>query len=157
MPGVPDPASTQAVVGGADAVAIWGAVVATGLAVLRLVEFVRDRSPQLRVSTIWRGDPEAGNDVLIINAGKTPLCVYRFSLVWAEPRWFRMPKVMETEFDLEDDFSKIEVAPFSSHRLHFNEGDHFSNKAPQRLGGCTLYIQAWIVGRNRPVWQKVFD
>lgn len=157
MPVVPDPECARSIVADASPVALWGAAVATGLGLLRLWEFYRDRSPQLKVTSMWRGDPDAGNDVLIINAGRTPLSIYYFSLVWAKPRWFLSPKAMETEFDLEDDFSKIEVAPFSSHRLHFNEGDHFADKAPKRLAGCKLYLRAWIVGRNRPVWRKVFD
>lgn len=157
MPVVPGPECGSSIVADASPVALWGAAVATGLGLLRLWEFYRDRSPQLKVTCMWRGDPEAGNDVLIINAGRTPLSIYSFSLVWAKPCWVLSPKVMETEFDLEDDFSKIEVAPFSSHRLHFNDGDHFPYKAPKRLAGCKLYLRAWIVGRNRPVWRKVFD
>lgn len=159
MPGVPDPACAQvaASTAGAGAVAIWGAVVATGLALVRLVEFYRDRSPQLRVTCMWRGTAEAGNDLLIMNAGRTPLSIYYFSLVWAKPRWLRSPKLIETEFDLEDDFSSIDVPPFTSYRQHFNGGDHFSATAPERLNGCTLYLRAWVVGRSRPVWRKVFD
>jgi hypothetical protein len=49
---------------------------------------------------------------------------------------------MATKFDLEDDFSNIHVAAFNTHRLHFNHGDHFSDKAPKPREGSTLYLRA---------------
>lgn len=147
MPGVPD----------ASPVALWGAVVATGLGLLRLWEFYRDRSPQLKVTSMCRDCPEIGHDVLLINAGRTLLHIYHFKLVWAKHRWCRAPKKLEIEFDLEDDFSKIEIAPFSTHRLNFNEARHFPTKPPKQLAGSELYLQAWIVGRRKPVWRKILE
>ena len=135
-----------------DPIAAWGAGLASRLGLLRVVEFWRDHRPRLRTSFIWRGDPEAGNDVLFINDSKVPASIYGFHLVWAEPRLFRPPVEQRTIFDLEDDFADITVPPHGMKRLTFSEADHFSSSAPPNLPGVRLYAKLWLVGRGNPLW-----
>jgi hypothetical protein len=53
-----------------------GSLVAFGLAILKVLEFFRDRKPKLSLEVILRGHQELGNDLLIINSSKVPACIY---------------------------------------------------------------------------------
>jgi hypothetical protein len=69
-----------------------GSLVAFGLAILKVLEFFRDRKPKLSIEALLRGHEELGNDLLLINSSKVPACVYYYELVWVKPRrltrWF---------------------------------------------------------------------
>jgi hypothetical protein len=79
-----------------DPMALWGASLATALGLLRAFEFWRDRRPHLQTTYIWRGDPETGNDLLLINDSKVPASIFNLHLVWAKPRPLRAPVERET-------------------------------------------------------------
>jgi hypothetical protein len=140
-----------------DPIAAWGAGLATALGALRMYEFWRDRGPRLRTSFIWRGHPEAGNDVLFINDSKVPAAIYGLNLVWADPRMLAAPVERRTIFDLEDDFADIAVPAHGIKRLSFAEAEHFSHQRPRDLPNSRLYAKLWLVGRRKPLWLKIGD
>ena len=138
-----------------DPLALWGASVATALGLLRVFEFWRDRRPRLQTSYIWRGDPETGNDLLLINDSKVPASIYNLHLVWAVQRRLRAPIERASEFDTEDDFFQVLIPPHSAEKITFADARHFAQKPRKGLEGSRLYAKVWLVGRKAPLYVPV--
>lgn len=73
-----------------DVVAIWGAFLATVLAVIKLWEVFSDR-PKLTSDWSFSSSPTSGNIIVIVNVAKTPALVNYWELIWAHRRgwWTR--------------------------------------------------------------------
>lgn len=114
-----------------------GAYVALGLAVLKVIEFFRDRNPKLSLQPLLRGSAEIGNDLLLFNASKVPARVYYYELIWVKPK--RLTRVLGLrreeigrEFSLEDNTADITIDGLSLAELNFS--------------GMTILIGAMTLG-----------
>ena len=135
-------------------IALLSLSISAVLALVRLYEFVRDRSPHLSAITRLTSDPDIGNEVTLLNASKVPANIYHYDLVRAHrsplgKNWRIGRKVVGVEFDLEGDNVHVTVDAYSQTIIPFTGQDHFD------WGGALkhdLYIRLWMVGRHRPLW-----
>ena len=132
----------------------FGSLVAFGLAVLKVLEFFRDRKPKLKLEAMLRNHVELGNDLLLINSSKVPACVYYYELIWLKPRritrWFGLyRKEVGYEFTLEDNLADLKIDGYSTATLNFSGIDHF---VWGRGAADDLYLKISMVGRKKPLW-----
>jgi hypothetical protein len=127
------------------ALGVWGAVLSTILAAIRILEWRRS-NVKIQVSRIWRSDSGQGNDVLIMNCSTTPVCVYNYDVVSAKRK--NDGKSINYLVDVPVGFQLFTIPPLSSYAIHFSDADHFDIAAQQG----TVFIRLWIVGQKRPLW-----
>ena len=130
---------------------VWGAGLSTLLAILKLVEFWRDRF-RLEVDYDFSTDPHEGNRIVVRNLTARPITIpYRELLM--RRRWAVLRK--REEIPLTDEQPcDVSIPAHASHTFEFKEQSHFSLKS-KLLAGKTIYLRVWLAGR-RPITLKVY-
>ncbi len=127
-----------------DLIAIWGALLSTGLGVIKFFEWWRDRH-QIDVSYSFSTSAYDGNIVFIRNLSNRPIIITHWQLFAADDRKRKQgyTHIASAEFDAGDHV----VAANASYELKFIEGDHF-NTSPKFLKGRSIFIELRIAGRR---------
>lgn len=134
-----------------DFLIVWGASLSTLLAILKFVEFWRDRF-RLEVNYDFSTDPHEGNKITVRNLTTKPVTIpYRQLLI--RPRWALFQKREEIPFTDEPPYD-VNIPAHASHTFEFKEQSHFSLKS-KLLAGKTIYLKVWLAGR-RPITLKVY-
>jgi hypothetical protein len=129
--------------------ALWGAVLSTLLAGVKILEVWRDRF-RIDVAYNFNDAPEVGNEILVRNLAAIPIIVSYWELVWLSGSWpFRTESMLISP---EGEVSDIRIDARSTQALTFTEENHF-NWEPRN--GRRLYIRLWVAGR-RPLLRKVY-
>jgi hypothetical protein len=119
--------------------AIWGAILSTLLAVLKLVEFFRDRV-NIKVTVrgnykVYPKDPLYGDAsyVLItaVNKGRRPVTITHASLLGSGSQEYLLDK---------DSLTHVELTEGKSHIYHINENDVKSKSGlhPDKYVACVI-------------------
>ncbi len=129
-------------------VAIWGAFVATVLALFKLREEWEKRELRLDVGGTFTSSVEIGHRIDVRNLGSTPIILTHWQVVGSRGWWmFRKLRPIEAaDFDAGD----IRIGAMESHSLHFAEARHFA------YVGRRIWIRLYVAGRTRPELHKVF-
>lgn len=135
------------------ALAIWGAILSTGLAAIKAWEVWRQRI-RLTTSYSFASDPDEGNDVIIENPSNTPVMISYWELLWVRRKCVRTT-INYGEFP-DEGYCNITVGPHSRHVLSFKDQHHFMQGHPAARKG-KLYLRLHVVGRRRPVWLYVYN
>lgn len=131
--------------------AAWGAVLATVLAGIRIVEALPER---LRLTTTYAfANPEEGNQIFIENSSSTPLMISYWELYWCRRRWFR--KIVTGGAWPDAGNAHITVAEHSRATLDFRDEQWFDWGRSKR-GDAKLYLTLHIVRRRKPFVLKVY-
>jgi hypothetical protein len=124
------------------ALALWGAVLSTVLAGIKIWEVRREG---IRLTTFYRfhSDPAVGNDVIIQNLSKSPVMITFWSLHWVRRHWGRSI-IIDGRFP-EEGGSNLTIAPFSQHVLSFD----YIEWGARAVHKAKLWLVLHIVGRRR--------
>lgn len=134
---------------------IWGAVVSTGLAGVKLWEIFRDRQ-RLSISYFFTSDPHRGNQIVISNPTKTPVMIEGWNLAWKKYKFFSLHSVDALTSYPEDGIAEITVPAYGRHTIDFTEQYYFEwGQSVRRLG--KLYLVLNVVGRKKPLTLFVYN
>lgn len=120
--------------------ALWGAVLSTLLAAIKLFEIWQTRT-QIEVSYSFASDPEIGNEVIIRNLSNKPILITYWELFWQHRRWGKL--ITEDGTFPDYDFKDKKLDAHSSTSIHFWGSDHFGWSAK-------------ALGKNKPIRKKVY-
>ncbi len=125
--------------------AVWGALLSTLLASLRIWDFWQGRF-RVDVSTLFTSSEEIGHKVSVRNLSGKPLILGHWEVVRVSGRWPRRTStvVVSADFDSDD----IVISGHSTLGLPFVEENHFP--WGRSLDGDRLAIRLHFAGR-RPV------
>ena len=137
---------------GIDPLAVWGAILSTVLAVVKLWEIWKDRT-RIEVSHNFTGSPDIGNEVIIRNLTGTPLIFTYWELIWRHKRRFRWKQ--SKEITPNEFFQDLKVGGHSSIKLSFREQDYF-DWGVSALGNDRIYLRLHIAGKAKPIVRKVY-
>ena len=134
--------------------AIWGAILSTGLAGIKILEVWRER---LRLSTSYSfSSPDYGkrNEIIIENPSKTPVMICYWELLWQRRRLLKLETV-NGRFP-QKGYCNITIGAHARHTLEFTEQEYFDwGRAAVKMG--KLYLKLHIAGRRNPVLLKVYE
>ena len=136
-----------------DLVAIWGAVLSTLLACVKLWELWRSRS-RIEVSYNFTGSEDVGNEIILRNLSATPLLITWWELLWQRRRWLRWKQSREVSPN--EFFNDLVINGHSSARLAFQGSSYFA-WSYESLERDAIYIRLHIAGKSRPILRKVYD
>lgn len=133
-------------------IALWGAILSTLLAAIKLSEVWRARL-RIEIDPSFTDNEDIGNEIIIRNLGAVPLMITHWELVWRErhfPRW------KESSLDNPgEDYGDIRVNAHSSITMQFREQRHFST-SHDVVAGRKIFIRLFIAGRSRPILRRVY-
>jgi len=69
-------------------VALWGAVVSTVLAAVRLWEFQNQKRITLDSTYVFRGHPDLDDEIVIANLSLLPVSCFRLEVLSGDRKWF---------------------------------------------------------------------
>jgi len=130
----------------------WGAVLATVLAVVKLLEVWRSRA-RVEVSHNFTSSPDIGNEVIIRDLAATPLLITHRELIWRHRRWFRWKQSRQMTPD--NFFQDLKLDGHTSTQLTFRVEEHF-DWGVDAMGRDHIYLRLHLAGRKAVV-RKVFD
>lgn len=131
--------------------ALWGAILSTLLAVVKLWEMWRERF-RLEIGYNFTDNIEIGNAILLRNLSGKPIILSYWELLQSSGNW---PRKVLTDIAYPDhDAGDRRIEPYSTLELSFAEQNYFewSRKA---LKGGKLLIRLHIAGR-KPILQTVY-
>lgn len=135
--------------------ALWGTLLSTALAGIKLWELSRDR---LRLTaTYCFGDTEEyGNEVIIQNTSKIPALITYWELMWADRRmgWIFFERMQR--WPSNEGYCHITVPAHERYVLHFKGDEHFKPRSEVEGHPVSLYLRAYLAGRKSPVWLLVW-
>lgn len=134
---------------------LWGSVIATALAGIKLWEFYRDSRLGLTTSYSFTSLPEYGNEIIIENTSKTPALITYWELIWARRiLWFN---IFELGGEYPDEgYCDITIPAHARHMMPFREENHFKTKREIDGHRVALYLKLYLAGKSRPVWLRVW-
>lgn len=116
----------------------------TALAVLKCIEFWRDRF-QMEVTSSFTNVPEIGNTVFIRNLSSRPFIMTGWELMHGKGRW---PLRRFESFDSADyDDDDRTIGPHSTRKLTFADARYFTWN-PKALGKRRIFFRIFIAGRR---------
>ena len=135
-----------------EIIALWGAILSTILAIVKLWEIWRDRR-RIEVSYSFIGIPEVGNDIIIRNLSNTPFIMTYWELQFCSKKWLTwIPYRTEEPCEFATD---VCIQGHSSYKLNFSGQDYF-DWGHKALGGKRLYLRLHIAGKSKPVTHLVY-
>jgi hypothetical protein len=132
--------------------AIWGALLSTVLAGVKLWEMHRAR-PRITTSYSLSAPDQGGNQIILENASSTPVMVSYWELHLRKRKGFRVETV-SGRFPNEG-YCNITIGAHSRHVLSFEDEEYFSWGVSEQ-DGAVWWLKLHIVGRGRPVWLRVY-
>lgn len=134
-----------------DLMAVWGGLLSTGLAGIKIVEWWRDRD-RLDISFGSSTSVEHGNQIQIRNLSKRPIIVKHWELFFAfDPEGKRDCEFVESA-DYDD--GDLTIAAHASKHWNFCEARYFST-SDKHLRGRSIYLRLFIAGR-REITTKLY-
>jgi len=134
--------------------AVWGAVLSTTLAAVKIWELWRGRR-RIVFCYNFVGLAEVGNDIIIRTLSGTPIIISYWELVWLKKKWLGLKKQQTRQISPDSDFSDFQVAPHSSQKLSFADENHF-DWSVSSLAGAAIYLRIQIAGERRPRLAKIY-
>lgn len=135
-------------------IGIWGAILSTGLAYVKFLEFRRER---LRLSTTYNlADAEHGNEIVIQNLSKTPVIISHWTLNWRKRRLFRPTVTRNVDYGFSGERREIIVPANDTRTLTFVEDSYF-DWGQKTIRHGKLYLDLNIAGRAKPMMLAVYD
>jgi hypothetical protein len=129
--------------------AIWGAVISTGLFIVRVWEIRRDRFRLPVTIGMGVGGPDR-NVIYITNQYKNPITIEGFELYWAKDKKGNVGyKALETGLEQE---CNISIAAYATRPFVFEEEYAFSFRADRG----NLYLKLHIAGRKKDIVHTLF-
>ncbi|HEY9017574.1 hypothetical protein [Thiomicrospira sp.] len=127
--------------------ALWGAVLSSMLAGIKIYEFWGNR---FRVNTRsnFTSDHNEGNQISIRNLNKEPIILEHWELYYKKGYW-PFAKLSEIASPGPESCD-TQIKSHNSLTLYFTDGDHFSWRS-----GRKIVIKLWIAGR-RPFYRTVY-
>jgi hypothetical protein len=140
-----------------DVIAIWGALVATAVALVEIHRLFRDRI-RLTTSYMWVGLEEESDTIVIANLSPTPVLVSHWTLTWNAPwyRWGIKPVDVTPYPDGPRDPSGFKVDGYATYSMYFAQDDKFSWTGKSSKGR-NLHLTLNLFGRRKSVKLKVAD
>lgn len=135
--------------------ALWGTVVSTFLACVKLWELSRER-PRLTTSYSSSSSPDYGdNQIMVHNTSKTPALITWWELTWADRRcgWTFFDR-MEAHPD--EGYCNIVVPAHSTYKFDFSGEDHFQTRTEVEGHVVSLYLRVFLAGRKSALWLRVW-
>lgn len=133
--------------------AIWGAVLSTGLCLIKIYELWNSRFQVLATYSL-SGDPDEGNDIIIENPSDKTLLIGYWELFWRKQHNFRkLDKPVEFP---DEGYCNITIKPHSRHTINF-AGIHHFEWGHSTISNGRLYINLHISGRSKPLSLLVYD
>ena len=127
----------------AAAPAWWGAVLSSGLAVIKGWELWRDRF-RLDVGATFTCSEEIGNEIRIRNLSSKPAIITHWKIYLPDiDPMEEAETIVEKEFDGPDYI----IAPHDSKSFVFLDADYFST-SPNALRGRSVFMDLHIAGRS---------
>lgn len=132
-------------------IALWGAVLSTVLALIKMWEFWQTRF-RIEIGHGFTGSLEMGNDIHIRNLSSNPAILCYWELFYRDHLW---PLKKDTYISSpEADTCDIRIEQHSSKTFNFNGQDHFSWNW-KAMKGRRIYIRLHFAGR-RSITRKVY-
>lgn len=127
-----------------DLMAVWGGLLSTGLAGIKVYEWWRDRD-RLDISFGSSSSVEHGNQIQIRNLSSRPIIIMHWQLFFA----FDSKGKRDFEFvDSADyDDGDLTIAAHASKQFNFYEARYFSTSDKQ-VRGRSIYLRLCIAGRK---------
>lgn len=126
-------------------VAVWGAVLSTCLAGIKLGEVWRDRH-RIDIGFSFSTDESQGNTISIRNVSGRPLILSYWELIYGTGHWpFR--KFSAFQWPDHDEMTDLKIDAYSTHTLTFADADHFDWQKSS-LKERRLYIRLHFAGRR---------
>ena len=133
--------------------AIWGAILSTGLVGMKILEIWRER-PRLSTSYSFASPGWGDNEIIIENPSKTPVIISYWELLWLKRRYLRLQTNHGT-FPNEG-YCNITIGAHSRHTLVFSEQEYFdAHQTTADFGN--IYLRLHVVGRRKPILLKVYE
>jgi uncharacterized membrane protein len=132
-----------------DIIAVYGAVLSTILAILKVHELYLHRF-RLIVEYSFTGSAEVGNEIAIYNPSKNPVTINSFELQFFDKKAFWWVKSRTDSYPSAEGFCNIKIEPQSRYDMSFTESEHF-DWGKQKI--CILFR---IAGRNKPVSEVIY-
>ncbi len=127
-----------------DLVAVWGGILSTGLAGIKVFEWWRDRD-RLDISFGSTSSVEHGNQIQIRNLSNRPIIVKHWELFFSFDS--KGKKDYELVESAEYDDNDLTIAAHASIQWNFCEARYFSTSEKQ-LRGRSIYLRLCIAGRK---------
>jgi len=127
-----------------DLMAVWGGLLSTGLAGIKVFEWWRDRD-RVDISFGSSTSVEHGNQIQIRNLSNRPIIITHWELFFA----FDSKGERDYEpFDSDDyDDGDLTIAAHASKQWNFCEARYFST-SDKHLRGRSIYLRLSIAGRK---------
>jgi hypothetical protein len=127
-----------------DLMAVWGGLLSTVLAGIKVFEWWRDRD-RLDISFGSTSSVEHGNQIQIRNLSIRPIIIKHWELFFAfDSKGIRDYELVESA---EYDDSDLTIAAHASKQWNFCEARYFSTSEKQ-LRGRSIYLRLSIAGRK---------
>lgn len=135
---------------------LWGSVVGTVLAAIKIWEFYRDSRLGLTTTYSLTSSPEVGNDIILQNTSKTPALISYWELVWADRRFWITFFEREAQYPNEG-YCNITVQAHSRYVLSFKDDNHFRTRSEIDGYRVALFLKVYLAGKSRPLWFRVWS
>ena len=142
----------EALLQGASPLAVWGAVLSTLLAAVKVWELWKTRV-RIEVGYNFSGNESIGNEVIVRNLSGTPLIITYWELIWRQRTQFAWKQ--SNTIGPEEDNDDIKVGAHSSVKLSFRDANHF-DWGVSALGHRKIFLRLHLAGRSRPILRKVY-
>lgn len=128
-------------------IAYWGAVLSTLLAVIKILEFWRDRF-RIDVSYSFSTNESTGNKILIRNLSSHPIIIEYWEVLYCSGFWphQEFEAIVYADYFMSD----RRVEAHSTLDLSFTEQHYFKT-----LKGKKIFIRIHVAGR-RPILRKIY-
>lgn len=133
--------------------AIWGSVISTVLACIKIFEAWRDRR-RLTTSYVFSSPDYGGHQIIIENPTNTSVMINYWELLWLKRYVFWM-KTVDGRFP-DEGYCKITIKAHDRYVLLF-EGKQYFRVGTSTIKKGKLYLKLYIVGQNKPSYYKVYD
>jgi hypothetical protein len=130
---------------------LWGAIVSTALAVLRIWEFWQ-ASFRLQTTYSFTSSEEEGNKISIHNLSSKPVIINYWEL-WTTKGYWPFRSTVDCLAGQEEHYN-LRIDSYSSLTLTFAGYEHFNTNA-DFLKGKRIFLKLYIPGRL-PKWVKVY-
>jgi hypothetical protein len=127
-----------------DLMAVWGGLLSTGLAGIKVFEWWRDRD-RLDISFGSSTSVEHGNQIQIRNLSNRPIMIKHWELFFAfDPKGKKDCEFVESADYVDGDLT---IAAHASKQWNFCENRYFSI-SDEHLRGRSIYLRLCIAGRK---------
>ncbi|MFZ3084944.1 hypothetical protein [Rhodoferax ferrireducens] len=134
-----------------DWIALWGALLSTVLAVIKIMDWWRDRD-RLEIDFSSTSDESVGNSIIIRNLYAKPIIITHWELFFAHNR--RELRECELIESADFDFHDQTVGANASIVWRFCDAHYFST-SDKVLHGRSIYLKLCIAGRQK-VTRKLY-